>query len=382
MNIQIETSLQAFSEEQWRPLQDVNFPFMNYRFLRALERHRCLGERTGWQPVYFSLRRGQDLMGVLPSFLKNNSYGEYIFDFSWAEAHHQRGLVYYPKLVSAVPFTPATGPKLLFHSDLSEAEKAEGSHLLISAFREFASAQGLSSAHGLFITPDEVESFHRENFMLRESFQYHWLNQDYVNFDDFLSALRSKRRREIRLEREQVRNSKLSIRRLTGEALTEDRALLMSRFYEDTVGKKGGFAYLTPGFFREVFTLMPECLLMILAEDESGAPVAGALNYMGQDRMFGRHWGCFQEHPALHFELCYYQGIEVCIERRMGLFEAGAQGEHKFQRGFMPRRTCSSHWIQDHNMAQAIDHFLSRERQEIEGAFAYFNAHTPYQRGL
>jgi predicted N-acyltransferase len=371
----VPNSILELTEAEWARVAPKNFPFLSYNFLRALEQTGCLGRRTGWEPHFITLRQNGVLQAASVWFTKTNSYGEYIFDFAWAQAFEAHGLKYYPKLVAAVPFTPATGPKLL----LAPQAPAGTAAALIEAFERALLKTGeVSSAHALFLPESELPDFKAAGYMLRDSFQYHYVRDsgDH-NFQDFLSHFKSKRRREIRREREQVVEQGLTLERLTGDQLTAEHATLMTEFYLDTVGKMGGFAYLTPGFFQDVFRTMNEQILFVLARDREGQAVAGALNYFAGDILFGRHWGCKRDYKALHFEVCYYQGIEFMLEKQLRLFEAGAQGEHKFNRGFLPRLTYSAHKILDSRFQQPIQDFLLAERQQLVELFDSYRAQSP-----
>jgi predicted N-acyltransferase len=380
MKVEIFESIQKISFEAWQKLTTESFPFADYEFLLALEETGCLGSRTGWKPFYICCFIETRLAGAFLCFSKTNSYGEYIFDFAWAQAFESYGLRYYPKLVSAIPFTPATGPKLLLDSTLTGEKKLTVARLLLEKSQELKKSISASSLHALFIPETETSIFAQANFTIRHSFQYHWRNENFKDFPDFLSQLRAKRRKEIVRERRQALESGVKISRLTGDQLTPKHAELMYQFYTDTVGKMGGFAYLTKDFFRQVFLNMKHKILFVLAEKESGEPVAGALNYFGKDTLFGRHWGCVEDFKSLHFELCYYQGIEFAIEKKFSLFEAGAQGEHKFQRGFLPSLTYSAHQIDDPNLGPAIDEFIGEEKKQITLLFAQYGEQTPFSR--
>lgn len=380
MKILLIQSIAEISSEAWDLLAPESFPFASYSFLRALETTGCVGDRTGWFPQYFTVWEGAVLNGALLAFVKSNSYGEYIFDFAWADAYARTGLDYYPKVVSAIPFTPATGPKLLIAEALESERRSKVQEILIAALREFVASQKMSSFHALFITEDEKVAFENQGFMIRHSYQYHWKNDRFANFSEFLLRLRSKRRKEILREREQVKMSGVTITRLTGADLKPEHAEIMHRFYTDTVSKRGGFEYLTRRFFHEIFRTLADRILLVLAHNSEGTAVAGALNYYGGATLFGRNWGCLEDYKSLHFELCYYQGIEFAIEKGLKLFEAGAQGEHKFQRGFMPSLTLSAHHFENQALKKPISDFIENEAEGIETLFAEYRAHTPFSR--
>lgn len=377
MTPEIYHSFVQISREDWRSLEPPSFPFSSYDFLSALEMTGCLGQRTGWQPVIVVLRT-TGIDAALVAFIKNNSYGEYIFDFAWAQAHESTGVPYYPKIVSAIPFTPATGPKLLFAQHLTPEQRVPAAKALLTAISQIAGKTSSSSEHFLFITKGEIPFFDFGEYFIRESFQFHWRNHDYRSFEDFLSCLKGKRRREIVRERAQVSKAELKIERLTGESLTSEHGQIMYQFYLSTLDKMSGMNYLTADFFKSVFSTMKDRILFVLASKTDGTPVAGALNFFGKSTLFGRQWGCLEEYRSLHFELCYYQGIEFAIEKKFTLFEAGAQGEHKFQRGFLPSLTYSAHRVRHPQLDVAIRNHVDYEKDQIEALFKDYREHSPF----
>lgn len=381
MTPEIYHSFKEISREDWQALVPESFPFASYDFLSALETTGCLGRRTGWVPVIAVLRPaivGHGITAALVAFIKNNSYGEYIFDFAWAQAHEASGAQYYPKIVSAIPFTPATGPKLLFAAELPTAARQNAADALLTALADFAKKTGSSSEHFLFIPEDQIPYFKPPAYFLRHSFQFHWRNAGYKNFEDFLASLKGKRRREIVRERSQVAKVGLKIERLTGAKLTAEHGQIMYQFYLSTLDKMSGMNYLTPEFFTTVFTTMKDNILFVLATNDDGMPVAGALNFYGNSTLFGRQWGCLEEYKSLHFELCYYQGIEFAIEKKFTLFEAGAQGEHKFQRGFLPSLTYSAHQVHHTQMDVAIRNHVDYEKSQIKAMIVDYMEHSPF----
>lgn len=383
MKIQIFDSFAALPtniSSSWNQLASQAFPFARLEFLVALETSHCLGRRTGWLPHILIASDESELLGAFILFEKSNSYGEYIFDFAWAQAHETYGFRYYPKLVSAIPFSPATGSKLLVLHTLAPSRADNVRKSLLQAAIQFYKDSMSSSFHALFIPESEKNIYEEAGFFLRHSYQFHWQNRSYETFENFLGALRSKRRREVFRERAQVQAANVTIERLTGDQLTREHANLMYEFYHSTVAKMGGYDYLTLGFFQSLFSTLREHLLFVLARDSAGRPVAGAMNLFDKSTLFGRHWGCVDEYKALHFEVCYYQGIEFAIEKGLNLFEAGAQGEHKFQRGFLPSLTYSAHFIKESALEPAIQDFTVREMQQIEQLFEEYEEHSPFQR--
>lgn len=374
--IKIMDSVLKIDRDAWSALEVPDFPFTDYAFLSALEETHCLGKRTGWTPIYITAWNEDELKGVLLLYAKDNSYGEFIFDFGWADAAYSAGIEYYPKLVSAIPFTPATGSKLLLAAgeDPDQTRSA-----LVKAAKEFMSTAYASSLHFLFIPETECGLFQKHDFFVRHSFQYHWVNHGYVSFESFLSCLTGKRRREVVRERNQVIKQNIQIKQYTGDQLTSEHGNIMHLFYQSTMDKKQGFEFLTAEFFQTVFSTMKDKIMLVLAYHGDNKPVAGALNFIGTKRLFGRYWGCLAEYRALHFEVCYYQGIDFCIKNKFEIFEAGAQGEHKFQRGFLPTLTYSAHQIQHPGLNHAIAEFVEREKAQLKMLFKDYAEHNPYQ---
>src|SRR5919199_5822170 len=331
MQVERIFGIEGMDEASWRVLEPPDFPFFDFEFLRALERSGSIGGASGWSPVYLVCKDEGRVLGALCLYLKTDSYGEYIFDWEWARAYREHGLPYYPKLVAAVPFTPATGPKLLVRPD---ADRAAVTRALLDAARRLGDERGVSSSHALFLPERELDEFAECGFAVRHSLQFHWRNRGYGAFSDYLDALVSKRRRQVTRERRQLEGEGLEIERLTGEDLGSEHAALMYRFYLATYDKKWGSPYLTRAFFEEAFRTIKDRILLVLARElRTGRPVAGALNFFKGRILYGRYWGAAEERRNLHFELCYYQAIEFAIERGLKLFEAGAQGEHKLARG-------------------------------------------------
>ncbi len=377
MNVKVVKSISEIPSAAWERLVPSEFPFVSHAFLSALEASGSVGAGTGWEPNYLLLNSGDELMAAMVLYSKTNSYGEYIFDFAWAQAYEHYGLRYYPKFLSAIPFTPATGPKILVASRMDNADECR--RALVKAALELTKRLDRGSIHFNFIEERELNLFKEEQLLIRHSFQYHWENQNYKSFDGFLARLKGKRRRDITRERAQVAKSGLVIERLTGDALKAEHAEIMYAFYVNTVSKMGGYPYLTQQFFTDVFKTMKENILFVLAIDPvTREPVAGAINFFGSNTLFGRHWGSVDDFKFLHFELCYYQAIDFAIERNLKYFEAGAQGEHKFQRGFTPELTYSAHFIADPRMSDAIGRFVEEEKAQIKSLFNDYESHSPF----
>lgn len=335
-------------------------PFTTHRFLSALERSGSVGPGSGWTPCHLVGRREGRIAGVLPLYLKSHSQGEYIFDHHWADAWERAGGRYYPKLQSAVPFTPVTGRRLL----TAPGDDGQTAEALIAAALQIAERTRLSSFHITFCTAAESRMGAGLGLLPRLSQQFHWLNQSYTGFDDFLGALSSRKRKAIRKERATAQSFGGTIRRLTGNAIEPRHWDAFWAFYQDTGSRKWGHPYLTRAFFDELHATMRNDILLILAE-RSGRPVAGALNFLGRDTLYGRYWGAVEDHPCLHFECCYYQAIDHAIAAGLSRVEAGAQGEHKLARGYLPAETHSLHWIADPGLRAAIARYLQSERAAV-----------------
>jgi uncharacterized protein len=379
MRVERVSGIKYVDRGAWRRLEPPDFPFFDFEFLGALEESGSIGPGSGWSPTYLVCKDGGRVLGALCMYLKTDSYGEYIFDWEWARAYHQYGLSYYPKLVSAVPFTPATGPKLLVDSRAEDGTRARVKRALLDAAQGLGDEHHVSSEHALFLPEKELGEFAGHGFTVRHSLQFHWHNRGYDAFSDYLDALSGKRRRQISRERRQLEGEALKIERLTGEKLLPEYAALMHRFYLATLDGKWGVPYLTGAFFDEVFRSMRDRILLVLARDGADRPVAGALFFFKGHSLFGRNWGAIQQRRNLHFELCYYQAIDFAIERGFALFEAGAQGEHKLARGFLPSLTYSAHQIRDPAFGRAISDYIETEKVVIADAMAEYALHDPYK---
>lgn len=351
-------------------------PFTTHAFLSALEESGSAAPETGWAPQHLLLEDDEGLAACMPLYVKGHSYGEYVFDHAWAEAFHRAGGRYYPKLLSAVPFTPATGRRLLVRADV-EADKARDR--LVAGARALAEHHHLSSLHLNFITREEWRHLGAQGFLLREDQQFHWLNEGYQTFDDFLGALTARHRKQIKRERRAVREAGITVRWLTGPDLTEAHWDAFFRFYMDTGGRKWGRPYLTRAFFSMVGASMPERILLVMCE-RGGKPIAGALNFIGGDTLYGRYWGCVEDHAFLHFEACYYQAIAFAIAHGLSRVEAGAQGPHKLARGYLPVATLSAHWVIDSGFRAALSRYLAAERREVAEDRAFLAARAPFRR--
>ncbi|MDN3647094.1 GNAT family N-acetyltransferase [Pontixanthobacter aestiaquae] len=365
-------SVGALDGGQWDALAGSDNPFMSYDFLTIMEESGSVGPGTGWQSAPIVIESGDgELLAAMPSYLKGNSRGEFVFDNAWADAYQRAGGQYYPKVQIAAPHTPATGPRLLY----SDEKYAVA---LLRAAEQLCAGNGFSSAHATFIEPDQLPLFEHAGWMLRSDIQFHWYNRDYQSFDGFLAALASRKRKAVRKERAAAQDG-VDIVHLSGAQITEAHWDAFWEFYQDTGARKWGQPYLT----REAFTLfgerMGDRVLLILALEE-GEPIAGALNFVGGTALYGRYWGCSREKRFLHFELCYYQAIDAAIERGLERVEAGAQGGHKLTRGYEPCKTWSAHWIADPGFRDAVSDFLEREREGIDVDQMYLGERTPFKK--
>jgi hypothetical protein len=357
----------------WDACAGSGNPFVGHAFLAALEASGSVGGRSGWQPVPVIVEGADGRpAAVAPAYLKSHSQGEYVFDHGWADAWTRAGGDYYPKLQVAAPFSPVPGPRLL----LRDPAVAPA---LIAALQAVTDQHGLSSAHATFIAPEQVPLFERAGWLIRQGTQFHWQNAGYATFDDFLAQLASRKRKAIRKERSLAVEG-LTIRHLTGAEIGAREWAAFWHFYQDTGSRKWGRPYLTRTFFPLLGEALGDRVLLILAERD-GVPIAGALNLIGDDTLYGRYWGCTQEVPFLHFELCYYQAIDAAIARGLQTVEAGAQGEHKLARGYVPVPTWSAHYLPDPGFRAAVADFLVRERAAVAQEADYLGELTPFRRG-
>lgn len=357
------TSLDQIPAAQWDSVAKTDYPFLRHAFLYGLEKTECTTADTGWQPCHLLLRKGDELAAVMPLYLKSHSYGEYVFDWSWADAWRQSGLEYYPKLLTAIPFTPATGPRLCTASFVDENECL---HAAIAAIRNLATQRNISSWHLLFPTEAVSETLLSAGMHRRAATQFHWFNDGYHSFDDFLATFSSRKRKSLKKERRRVKEQGLTLKTLTGLEIGKPEWEQFHHFYQLTYAKRSGHGgYLSREFFVETAASMGDQVIMVLAYLDDRA-VAGALYFRSSDTLYGRYWGCEQEYDCLHFEACYYQGIEYCIANNLQRFDPGAQGEHKIQRGFRPITTWSNHWIADPQLSNAVGDFTRREAQHNE----------------
>lgn len=352
------SSLSQIPAQEWNAIAGLDYPFGRHEFLYGLEQTGCACVDTGWQACHLVLRDASGILALMPLYLKSHSYGEYVFDWSWADAWQRSGLNYYPKLVSAIPFTPATGPRLSLRPG---ADTSTTWQIALSAIRQFAQKQHISSWHLLFPEEDVSSALLAQGLHRRAATQFHWFNEGYRDFDDFLASFTSRKRKNLRRERARVAEQGLVLSALCGAQITAQHWQQFHHFYQMTYAKRSGHGgYLTEAFFTETGPELGEQTIMVLAHLEDRA-VAGALYFRSGDTLFGRYWGCEREYDCLHFEACYYQGIEYCIANGIKRFDPGAQGEHKIQRGFRPVPTWSNHWIADPQLSAAVGDFTRSE---------------------
>ena len=389
--IEVHDSLGQVSKDAWNALVNDGNPFLRYEFLSALENTDCLGSRSGWYPRYFLLwsspRKPRELLGAVPTYIKTNSYGEFVFDWAWADAYQQHDMEYYPKLVSSIPFTPATGRRLLTRHDQPRTETVQ---LLAAAVRQYCDTERFSSLHWLFLTESEADilcatpaqehtfdapltaakSVWATDHLRRIDCQYHWRNRSYATFDDYLAQCTAKRRKTIRRERRHVSDKNIRLEQRMGDSLTAQEWRWVHDFYESTFDRKWGNPSLTLAFFMNMGETFGDHVLIVFAYDDLDAtpdhPIACSVMFSGKTTLYGRYWGCRKQINSLHFETCYYQGIDYCIRHGLDTFEPGAQGEHKITRGFEPTITRSAHYIAHPGFREAVSNFLVEETIYVE----------------
>ncbi len=362
MQIEVCDSITRATAASWNALTDGSNPFVRYEFLSALENNKCVDAEHGWHPCHLMMKDGDALIAAAPAYLKTHSYGEFVFDWAWAEAYERHGAAYYPKLISAIPFTPATGPRLLVAEGQDRKQCTEA---LMSAAVALCKQQNFSSAHWLFPSYEEAQELEQGNYLLRMGVQYIWSNDDYQDFDDFLSRCTSKKRKNMRRERKRVQEQGVTLELLHGRELGSKDWQQVMRFYLDTFSRKWGNPTLNHGFFSEIGQSMGDDVIIVFASFD-GKRVACSVMLKGTDTLYGRYWGCLEEFHSLHFEACYYQGIDYCIANGLKRFEPGAQGEHKIGRGFVPTPTWSAHYLENQDFSDAVQRFLKQERPAME----------------
>ena len=385
VTIRIAGSFDEIAPEDWARLSgtvkkpgEAYHPFLSHAYLSSLEESGSANRATGWMGHHLLMETedGQ-LIGAMPCYLKSHSRGEYVFDWGWADAFERAGGRYYPKLQCSVPFTPATGPRLLTAPSL---ERLSAEAALAESLTEITKRIGASSAHVTFLPEDELTAYDSAGYLHRTDQQFHFKNKGYADHEAFLAELSSSKRKNLRKERRLALENGITIDWLTGKDLTEDIWDQFYRFYMDTGSRKWGKPYLTRQFYSLIGERMPEDILLIMAKRD-GRYVAGAINFIGSDTLYGRHWGCTEDHPFLHFEVCYHQAIDFALAHKLSTVEAGAQGEHKLARGYLPVTTHSAHYIPHPGLRRAISDYLDHERQDVAHAGEYLTEHSPFRRG-
>jgi hypothetical protein len=376
MKSAVHKSIDELNAHEWNALGGDRNPFLRHEFFAALEHTGCIGLQTGWDPCYFTLRDSRGLAAAVPAFRKAHSYGEFVFDFAWAQAYSRIGSRYYPKLTVAVPFTPATGPRLLVRADLDRPGVAKR---LLADIEAYTSSHSISSVHALFLDEPAHLACEQAGWLIRRDCQFHWTNHDYPSFDAYLETFTADKRKKARRERRRVAEAGIVFETRMGPELDERTLDQVYAFHRDTFLRHGHEPYLTRAFFSEAARTMGDALMVKLAV-KAGRPVAAAIFLWSQAALFGRYWGASDDFNSLHFEACYHQGIEFCIEHRVARFEPGTQGEHKVSRGFEPTLTWSAHFIVNRRFREAIEDYLAREGVSVDAYAEEVQTHVPYKQ--
>ena len=376
MQCRIANRVSELPAEQWNALAG-GYPFLRHEFLAAMEDSGCASARSGWSPRHLLLSDAHGLVAAAPLYEKTHSWGEFVFDFAWARAAEESGMPYYPKLVCAVPFTPATGPRLLCRADASAPQLRLQ---LLRAMRECLAAAGLSSVHALFLDPEARAACEQDGWLLRRDCHFQWHNRGYRDFDDFLDGFSADKRKKARRERRRVLEQGIEFQTLRGDELSDALIERVYRLHEITFIRHGHTPYLNRAFFSRVARSLADSFFVKLAMRD-GAAVAVAVFFHSSDTLYGRYWGADADYHSLHFEACYYQGIDYCIAHGLTAFEPGTQGEHKIARGFEPALTWSAHWIADLSLRRAIGAYLAREGRAIDAYASEADAHAPFRKG-
>jgi predicted N-acyltransferase len=375
MTARIIRSISEVSRDSWNALIPDGSPFVRHEFFDALEKHGCVGGDTGWEPAHLVIEERAQLLAAMPMYLKAHSWGEFVFDWSWARAYSQAGLDYYPKLVSMTPFTPATGPRLLVGGHDGRREQ------LTAELLEFAKKNRIPSAHLLFLSEADRAALTNETFLWRKDCQFHWFNRGYNSFAEFLATFRADKRKKALRERRRISEQGIEFRTMYGEDMDASMWKIVFGFSAATFAAHGNDHYLNVGFFRTVAASLPRTIMVKIAM-YAQTPIAAAIFFRSRDTLYGRYWGSAADFHSLHFETCYYQGIEYCIAEGLQHFEPGTQGEHKVPRGFEPATTWSAHWIAEPRFRRAIADYLQRERDAIDQYTEQVQEHVPFRRDL
>lgn len=377
MEVQQITRISDIAALDWNQLTGLAYPFLRHEFLLALEQSGAVAEHTGWLPRHLLVRQAGELLAVMPLYLKLHSRGEYVFDQQWAQAFQQHGVHYYPKWLTAIPFTPCQGARLAIKDGTKISAVTQ---LLLNTIQQLAEQYGCSSWHCLFPSSQHLEQLRTQGLSIREGVQFQWFNKGYADFEAFLQTLSASKRKMIKRERKRVAEHGVQCLRLAGTDVSAEQWQIFFEFYAMTYLKRGTAPYLNLTFFQQLAATMGEQLLLVLALKDN-KPVAAALSLIGDNTLYGRYWGCFKEYHSLHFEVCYYQGLDYCLEQGLQRFDSGAQGEHKIARGFEPISTYSAHWIKDVRFAKAITQFLSREQNMVQAYKQDAASYLPFKRG-
>ena len=378
MQIRVHNRIAEIDASQWNAMLSEDYPFLRHEFLQGLEQCQCVCQATGWQPAHIAIYSSENertLVGAMPCYIKQHSYGEYIFDWAWADAYQRHGLEYYPKLNNAVPFTPATGPRWLVNA---KADYEQVSSALIQHALTIVKEKKLSSFHCLFPTARQLKTLQGEGLSGRYSSQFHWHNKAYTSFAHFLDQMSSKKRKNIKRERRRVQEMGVTYRWLSGDQLKPDDAQKMFQFYSLTINAYSAHSYLNADFFDYLVASFASQTLFLFAQYK-GQTIAGGLYFKSQNTLYGRYWGALDNFHSVHFETCYYQAIDWCIKNNYRSFEAGAQGQHKLARGLEPSPTYSAHWIRDPHFRKAIESFLQDEQQSVEQHMQILDQHSPFK---
>ena len=374
MEIKICQSISEIDKQQWNDLLWDNNPFCRHEFLHTLEVHQCVAEKFGWIPRHIAVYEGQQLIGAMPLYEKHNSYGEFVFDNAWSDAYQRHGLQYFPKLVSCIPYTPIQGQRLLSVKGQEQTVYA----ILLKTVKQIAQQYHYSGFHCLFPAHSEQQWLETQQLYTRHDCQFHWHNKNYKDFDEFLSHFTSRKRKNIRKERDSVKQKGVTFRVLNGANSSADDWQNFTRFYQSTFTEKWGMATLNLDFFKTIANSLPDQVVLVLADYKEQC-IAGSLMYRSDTTLYGRFWGCVESIDNLHFEACYYQGIEYCIEHGLSKFEPGAQGEHKIARGFIPTLTKSSHFLSEPHFKASIEQFIQHEKTNVKHYIQQLNEHLPYK---
>ena len=365
MKIGFHNSIEEISKNEWNSLlNDINYPFLKHDFLQLLENTNCVGAKTGWIPLHITVSKDNSLLAAMPLYLKSHSQGEFVFDHSWANAFYQHGLDYYPKLVSSIPHTPASGPRFLIKEGENKKELFE---MIKEGVKNIAAKNNISSWHILFPMEEEVDFYDDSNLSIRKNAQFIWFNKNFESFEDYISSFRARHRKNVKKERDKIKKQDLILETFSGENLSYDLLNKFYKFYLSTNIKRSGFSgYLTKQFFLNFTPTLFKNLVIVFAKKKStDEMVGGSLFFRDNKNLYGRYWGCIEEFDCLHFECCYYQGIDYCIKNKLQKFDPGVQGEHKIKRGFSPTETYSAHWIADERFREAIEDYVNKEERHI-----------------